>query len=138
MILVLDTNVYVSTIGRPCSPPGQIEQTWRKGLVTFAVSEPILDEIERVLKALRQWHGWQPQQVDTYIALLRQTALMTPHTTRVTVAPDPDDDKFLVCAVEAQADALITGDKKHLLALKSFQKIPILSPGEFIQQHQWL
>jgi len=44
---------------------------------------------------------------------------------------DPEDDKFIRCASAAGAKYIISGDR-HLLALKKFQKIKILSPSEFI------
>jgi predicted nucleic acid-binding protein len=43
---------------------------------------------------------------------------------------DPDDDKFIHCAVAAGADAIVSGDK-DLLSLGSFDGIPILLPGHF-------
>ena len=47
------------------------------------------------------------------------------------VSSDPDDEKFLECAVNAEADYLISGDK-HLLKLKKYQGIQILSPATFV------
>lgn len=49
------------------------------------------------------------------------------------VAADPADDRVLECAVAAQADFILSGDK-HLLTLESFGKIPILSPGAFLKK----
>ncbi|MBI3299739.1 MAG: putative toxin-antitoxin system toxin component, PIN family [Elusimicrobia bacterium] len=49
------------------------------------------------------------------------------------VAADPADDRVLECAVAAQADYILSGDK-HLLNLKMFGKIPILSPAGFLTQ----
>lgn len=47
------------------------------------------------------------------------------------VADDPDDDKFLDCAVAAQAEIIVSGDE-HLLSLGSFQGIQILTPAAFV------
>ncbi len=49
------------------------------------------------------------------------------------VSPDPDDDKFLACALEGQADYIVTGDP-HLLNLKQYHGINILKPYEFLKR----
>jgi predicted nucleic acid-binding protein len=36
--------------------------------------------------------------------------------------------------VAAEADYIVTGDKKHLLALREFQNIPIVSPADFLRR----
>ena len=46
---------------------------------------------------------------------------------------DPRDDKFIRCALAANAIYIISGDQ-HLLTLKSYQKIKILSPADFINR----
>jgi len=48
------------------------------------------------------------------------------------VSADPSDDKFLHCAASAEADAVISGDR-HLLSLKSYRNIPIMTAAEFIK-----
>lgn len=58
---------------------------------------------------------------------------------RVTIfVSDPTDEKFLSCAVEAKADAVVTGEKRHLLPLKSYQDIPIITPRECVEILQTL
>lgn len=47
------------------------------------------------------------------------------------VAQDPDDDKFIECALIAGAAAIVSGDH-HLLDLGKYEGIPILSAAEFI------
>lgn len=48
------------------------------------------------------------------------------------IANDPDDDKFLACAVAAKASAIISGDP-HLLALGSYRGIRIMTPVQFLE-----
>ena len=50
------------------------------------------------------------------------------------IKKDPDDNKFLECAAEFEADFIITGDK-HILELGSYQNIKILSPSNFIKKY---
>ena len=48
------------------------------------------------------------------------------------VLADPEDDKILECAAGANASHLVTGDRRHLLPMKSFQGIVIVSADEFL------
>jgi predicted nucleic acid-binding protein len=47
---------------------------------------------------------------------------------------DPDDEMVLECGLAAEADFIVSGDKKHLLALGQFRGIPIVSPAEFLRR----
>jgi uncharacterized protein len=47
------------------------------------------------------------------------------------VAADPDDNKYLAAAVEGLADLVVSGDD-HLLALKAYEGIRIVSAREFL------
>ena len=49
------------------------------------------------------------------------------------IAADPDDDKVLECAVIGNATHIVSGDKRHLLPLGTYQGIRIDSPAEFLQ-----
>ena len=57
---------------------------------------------------------------------IRVSPLATPHV----VADDPDDDHVLAAAVAANAQLIVSGDKKHLLSIKSYQNILILAPAD--------
>ena len=48
------------------------------------------------------------------------------------VAGDPDDDKVLECAVVAGATHVVTGDRRHLLPMRSYAGIQIVTPAEFL------
>lgn len=49
------------------------------------------------------------------------------------VSPDPGDDKVVECAVAAGATHVITGDARHLLPLRMYKSISIMSPAEFLR-----
>ena len=53
---------------------------------------------------------------------------------RERVCDDPDDDKFLACALAGEAEAIVSGDK-HLLALSGYQRIPVTRPAEFLDKY---
>ena len=56
----------------------------------------------------------------------------TLETAQIIIEKDPKDDKFLHAALEGNADYIVSGDH-HLLELKSYEGIKILSPGNFLE-----
>jgi len=66
---------------------------------------------------------------------LRMGSILTTDKIQVDVVKaDPTDNKFLACALEAEADAVVSGDLRHLLPLKSFQGIPIITPHACVER----
>ena len=55
-------------------------------------------------------------------------------TTRLEVCRDPDDDKFIECAVDARALYIVSGDK-DLLDIKSFEGVEIVTATEFCERY---
>jgi len=132
---VLDVNVLISALIAPSGIPARILELWREEKFVLLVSEPILDELERVLAEprLRRRHGLAPSRVARLLRGLRQFAVVTPGELKLSgLLRDEADHKFLACAVEGQADYLVTGDE-DLLTLAEYKGIPILSPAAFVR-----
>ena len=136
MRAVLDTNVYVSGTILSRGVPYELLQAWREQRFVLVTSEAILAEIERVLRypRIRKRYTVTAQDVTRLIASLRADALVVPGDYEVRGASaDPDDDMFLACALEAQAECVVTGDS-HLLELGQYHGIEILTPREFLDR----
>jgi putative PIN family toxin of toxin-antitoxin system len=136
-LIVPDVNVLVSGTSiatRPPTPPRQVMQAWQHNQIGIATSEPILADLTRVLDYPKviKYTRMTPEERKSYIKLLRVGAKVTPGTTEVKVSPDPDDDKLFGCALEAHADYIISGDKKHVLSVGVYQGIQTISPEEFL------
>ena len=133
MKVVLDNNVLISAIFWK-GPPNLILRLAEKGLITLITSQDILVELTGVLSRpkfapyLRR-SGYTVQGLIREISLLSQVMAPTEQIEGVSV--DPADDKFLSCAVSAQAAFLISGDH-HLLSLKRFRDIAIVKPTQFL------
>ena len=133
--VVLDTNVIISGVIANYGAPFQILENWREGGFAVIVSEPILQEIERVFHYphIRNRRHLTEQDIETTLQLLRRYGLNTPAELRIeAIIEDPEDDKFIVAAIEGGADYIVSDDR-HLKALNSYQEIKIVSPSEFIQ-----
>jgi predicted nucleic acid-binding protein len=67
--------------------------------------------------------------------LLTESALLVFPADRATGATtDPDDEMILECAQAADAACIMSGDKKHLLPLRQFREILIVSPADFLRR----
>lgn len=132
MRVVLDTNVLVSGIFFG-GPPGRILEAWRDGRVRLVVSAEILDEYQRVGRLLAgDYPGVDLEPVLALLAVhaeaVEAPALPEP------VCDDPDDDKFLACALAASADVIISGDK-DLVQLSGWRGVQVLRPRRFVDEH---
>lgn len=131
---VLDANVFVSGILSSQGAPGRILRAWRDERFHLAASEPILEEIGRVLRypKISRRHGWPDEQIARFLDDVRHLALMTPAELVLTAVPqDPADNRYLECALEAEADYLVTGDHQ-LLEVDAPGGIEVLPPRAFL------
>jgi putative PIN family toxin of toxin-antitoxin system len=131
MRVVLDANVYISAllVGRGCE---EILTLGRTGVIQVLSSPEIVDEVASVMR--RKFH-WSPVDIRPFLDEARDLCRMIPFDpAKVEFPADPADAKILACAVAGKADVIVTGDKKHLLPLKRYRGIPIVSPAEFLEQ----
>lgn len=128
MRLVLDTNTVLSGLLWQ-GTPGQLIEAAEAGRIELAASTALLAELQGVLArpkfaAPLAERGVRASDLfDGYAALIVH---VTPEAIPRVVPNDPDDDQVLACALAAQADAVVSGDR-DLLDLKNFRGIPILT-----------
>ena len=131
--VVLDANVFVSAVLSPGGIPAKILTAWRDERFHLVMSPAILDEIHRVLRypKIRRRHRWREERLRLFLEELTHLAILTPGELTINVIKeDPSDNRYLECAVEGDADYLVSGDQ-HLLRLGVNRKIIILSPQAF-------
>ena len=129
--VVLDTNVIVSGHLKEGRPESTVLQLFYGGRIDLLVSNPILTEYEEVLR--RPKFGFSPPHIDRFLQRIRSAARHVTPSVKVAVCKDPDDDRFLECALAGHADTLVTGNKRHFPA-REFEGIPILNAAEFLAQ----
>jgi predicted nucleic acid-binding protein len=123
--------VLFSAIGWAGKPRRCLEFA-RTGRIEAVTCEQIIEELAEKLKQKLNFSDRQVLETSAYLmGFMRAVAI--PGTLRG-ASPDPDDDMVLECAAAAGATQVVSGDKKHLLSLKQFRGISILSPAELVQR----
>lgn len=124
-----DTNVWVSGIHWPKGKPGQLLAAAQASRFTHVTSLEILFEITRVL---REYFGYTDEDAyHWYREIGGLSEIVRPVERLNVVQTDPTDNKFLECAVAGRCKYIVSGDR-HLLDLREFRDIVILSVADFL------
>jgi putative PIN family toxin of toxin-antitoxin system len=135
MRVVADVNTIVSGLLWQGTPRLVLDAA-RSGKIHLLTSAALLAELEEVLTREKFAQpiarvGLTPRNlVFDYAAL---ALMIEPGVIRPVILSDPDDDAVIACAVAADAELIVSGDH-HLLSLKNYQGILILTPSELIAQ----
>ncbi|NWF93280.1 MAG: putative toxin-antitoxin system toxin component, PIN family [Syntrophaceae bacterium] len=133
MKVVIDTNVFVSSFFE--GNPKRIIDLWKKGKISLCLSKDILDEHVDVLQ--RVGLG-DEREIEELLSLFAKgiNIIFTRKTPKLKVVKDdPDDDKFIKCAVALKAEVIITGDKA-LKKIGEYRGIKILTPQQFLKAYK--
>ena len=129
--IVVDSNVVISGFlfgGTPARVLGAVVE----GRARCFISLPILDELRGVLQ--RPKFGLAPEQVLSFVEEFHLLCeVVAPRTVVHVIGEDPADNRILKCAVEAKAEVIVSGDS-HLLELREWGSIGILSPTDFMRK----
>jgi putative PIN family toxin of toxin-antitoxin system len=129
MNIVLDTNVFISGIFFS-GPPSKILKAWRESKIQILLSEAILHEYQRVGEELAA--KYPAVAIEPIIKLLTMYGeVVETKDISVSVCADPDDNKFIECALASNSKVIISGDN-HLLHISGYQGIEVVKPRDFI------
>lgn len=126
--VVFDTNVYISAL---LTKKGVAAEAFRRailGKVDLFYSVPILTEMAG---KLREKFSWEESAVRRSIKLVAAVANIARPEERIDLLNDEPDNRILECAMHAKADIIVTGDR-HLLAIKEFEGVRIMTIREFL------
>ena len=134
MKVVLDINVLVSAFLSAKGAPAQVLEALHQETFELVISEPILDEYQAVLnyEKVQALHQMSSEAITEVIDALKSVAIIVdPAQSLAGIIRDPDDTKFLECAVAGRVLYIVSQDL-DLLSLKAYQEIQIVSPGLFL------
>jgi len=127
----VDTNVLISAIFWT-GKPKQILNKIRRGEILFLTSGTLLEELEGVLTEKEKPFKLSPEEAERIIIKLRELAEIVQTHTRVTACKDENDNMVLECAIDGDAECIVTGDL-HLLKLNPFKDIRIMTVADFLK-----
>lgn len=128
MIVVLDTNVLVAGLLKPFGPSAAVLRLILTGTVSIAHDYRILAEYREVLA--RPVFGFGSSAIGALLAQLEEEGLpVTPPPVSISL-PDPSDAPFWETALAAEAEYLISGNKKHFPSAKGGPRV--VSPSGFL------
>jgi len=132
MRLVIDTNVFVSGVFFS-GKPHQILDAWRRGEIELILSSEILAEYQATGRELA--HQFRGTNLTPWLELVVSKATMVATRPLDTpVCADPDDDKFIACALARGAKVIATGDKA-LLRVSGHEGIEVLTPRQLVARY---
>ena len=130
-VVVFDTNILFSAIGWRGRPHECVELA-RSGRIGAVTCQELLDELAEKLQTKL---GFTDEQITGVLAdLLSFLAVVEISNILHIISADPDDDNVLECAVAGGAGYIISGDRRHILPLGSYQGITILNPADFLSK----
>ena len=131
---VLDTNILVSGLISSGGPPAKIIDFWEGEKFSLITSEKIIGEVVRVLNypKIRTKYNLDKEKIEDFVnGLTIFSEVCKPQEKISVINDDPEDNKFLEAAVQANADFIVSGDK-HLLKLGEYEKIRIVKANTFL------
>ena len=129
MRVVLDTNVIVSGLNFPGNERLVLELALR-GRFELCLSPFILAEVSGVLRRKFDWsEGRSSQALKT---LGHAAIVIDPRLRPEVIERGHADNRILDCVVEASADYLVTGDRRHLLPLEEHRGARIVNAPRFL------
>jgi putative PIN family toxin of toxin-antitoxin system len=133
---VLDSSVLVSAFIGSENELMQLLRLPLRHRYELVLSEDILSETAASLltkERIRQYAEYTDEDVHGYLSWLLSVTKLVDELPELSVVPnDPKDNMVIATAVTAKADYLVTGDRRHLLPMKEYQGVVILSPRSFL------
>jgi putative PIN family toxin of toxin-antitoxin system len=131
--LVLDTNVWISAL-LWSGPPNDILRIGESRGIVLVASPSIIEETREVLarpKFAPRIGALETSVGELVESLVTVVEVIDEPIAEPVIGADPDDDRVLACAVAGRARWIVSGDA-HLLALKRYKRIGILTPAEVL------
>ncbi|MGI6689421.1 MAG: putative toxin-antitoxin system toxin component, PIN family [Christensenellales bacterium] len=129
MNVVIDTNVVASAIFFGGQPRRLLELLLQRKLEAF-VSPEIVEEYHETVQYLQ--NKYPAKKVVVPLTYIIAACKMVKPTTQLHICRDPDDNKFIECALDTHCLCIVSGDK-DLLLLKQVQGIQMVTVAEFFQ-----
>lgn len=135
--IVLDANIFASALMNSASLPAQVlRNVLEKQQFELVLSPPILEELHRIFfyPKVRKRINKSDDDIVLFLHAISISSYQTPqssHKYDVLVEEDPDDDIYLIAALDSHARYLVSGDQ-HLLKIGQLEEVKIVTAKEFL------
>ena len=130
MKVVFDTNVFVSAFTLPGGRGDEAQGRIVEGRDSLAFSKPILDEL---LSVLARKFARDREEFARVAVFLSNIGELVEPTESLTLLADEPDNRILECALAANAQAIVTGDRE-MLALSEMRNVRIVSLSDYLHE----
>ncbi len=130
MKIVLDTNVFISGVFWSGSPH-QVLLLWAENKINLLVTKKIVHEYLRILHKIDR-KGDIARKWGVFVL---ENSLILEDKQVVQICRDPEDNKFLNCAITGGANYLVSGDD-DLLSLEVIGSAEIINPTQFLKRYK--
>ena len=127
MRVVLDTNILIGALITKGTPPDRLYQAWLRGEIELVTSIAQIDELTEVLDRERLQKFLDADEATAILENIDTRAVILDELPSVFLSPDPMDNHILATAVAGGVDLIVSGDKKHILALREVDGVPIVT-----------
>ena len=134
MRVVLDTNILIGAVITKGTPPDRLYQAWMRGEINLITSTAQMAEVAAILARPRMEKFLGTDEAETLVENIGTRALILDKPPSVNLSPDPKDNPILAAAIAGKADVIVSGDKKHMLALGEVEGIPVVTAREALER----
>ena len=134
MRIVLDTNILIGALITKGTPPDRLYQAWLRGEIELVTSTAQMAEVADVLARPRLQEYLDADEAAAIVENIDTRALILDAPPDVDLSPDPKDNPILATAIAGKADLIVSGDKKHMLALGEVEGIPIVTARDALHR----
>jgi putative PIN family toxin of toxin-antitoxin system len=132
---VLDTHVLISGLLAESGPPRQAFDAWLEDHCILVTCLYLIEELVHVVSypPIAERLRLDGEELAAFVAALLSKAELTPGDLRLPgVTRDPKDDAIVACAVEGEADYIVSCDQ-DLLILEEYEGIQVVTPRQFVE-----
>lgn len=129
--LVLDTNILISALGWKEGNPRKIFEGCLFGKYRLIESMDLIREFLDVFERDKFSFISEEDKQEFIVQLFEICDLIETKTKINIIEDDPKDNIVLECAYDGKAEYIVSGDP-HLLKLKEFKGIKIITPKNFL------
>jgi uncharacterized protein len=115
-------------------PPSRLLEEAIDARLELVLFEPVIVELERVFTEKLGFELQRWRDVEVLLGELTTETVVAPAGAPEAVTDDPDDDLILACAIAAEVEVLVSGDRKHLLPVGERGGVRILTPQALLAE----